>query len=261
MGRDGMMEAGVNGAVSAFVIRPGEPGFRRNQLIDPRPGMVVAAIEDDMHHFRVTLVHDGETVSEVRTEAIRWPWTTCPAAGDHLARRMTGARLAELGQIDPPQSHCTHQYEIALLAAAHALDAGPVLYSAFAADRHGRSQHGELFRNGVKVLDWMMEGSRIVSEGPWQDRDLRQFKEWSGLLAPDEVEAVKVLRRVIHTSSARLWDGRGYPTADMVTGSAGACYTFDPARAAGAAHVDMRHDFTGGGVPLGALIEEAARKG
>ena len=37
-------------------------------------------LEDDFHHFTVHLGHDGDHVVTVVGDAVRYPWTTCPAA-------------------------------------------------------------------------------------------------------------------------------------------------------------------------------------
>src|SRR6185369_6996219 len=140
---------GVTGAdLATLTIRPGIPGVRRSQLIVPGLGVVEAAVEDDFHHFRVALHHGGGVVCKIDAGAVeRWPWTTCPAAADHLAQRLTGARLDALAAVDRPQAHCTHMHELALLAASHAEDAAPVLYSSFIADASGGTQDAEVWIN------------------------------------------------------------------------------------------------------------------
>jgi len=45
---------------------------------------VVGWLEDDHHHFGITLIHDRAVVTDVRTAALRHPWVTCPSAGEPL---------------------------------------------------------------------------------------------------------------------------------------------------------------------------------
>jgi len=244
--------------IAPFEIRRGEPGCRRNQLIDPRPGVVRADVEDDFHHFWVEIEHDGARVLDLRTGAERWPWTTCPTAGLYLAERMRGAPLAGLGQVDSALSHCTHQHDLALLAAAHADDREPTLYSTFCSDRMEPTRVAELHRNGEAELLWELCGSDIVSPGIGHGLSLRQLKQWEAPLTPYQRETARVLRRTIFISGGRFFDYGGTVTADKVRQSVGACYTFQPERAAGAALTMDRHDFSNGGVPLRERIEYVA---
>ena len=78
--------------------------YRRRIVVETtQPGVTVADLEDDFHHFVVTLRHDGERVVEVSCESERWPWATCPGAAVHLralegmplSRRFTAAGTAE----------------------------------------------------------------------------------------------------------------------------------------------------------------------
>jgi len=244
--------------IAPFEIRRGEAGCRRNQLIDPRAGLVRADVEDDFHHFWVEIEHDGERVLAMRAGAVRWPWSICPAAGTFLAERMTGARLDALAQVDSPYSHCTHQHDLALLAAAHALDEEPTLLSSFSSDRVEPTRTAELYRNGEPVLSWEIAGSDIVSPGVGHGLSLRRLKEWEGMLSPSDREAARVLRRTIFISGGRFFDYAQTPTADKIAASAGACYTFQPERSAEGVLTMERRDFSEGGVPLRERIEAVA---
>jgi hypothetical protein len=255
-----MAGRGMSGGLHAFTIRPGEAGFRRNQLIDPQPGLVEAEIEDDYHHFKVALGHDGTTVREIRTEAVRWPWSTCPAAGPFLAERLTGAALDALAAVDPPQAHCTHQHELALLAAAHAHDTAPTLYSTFVKDAEGEVRLAELYRNGALLMAWDVRGSTIVSPGPLEGYDLRRFKLWEAELPADLRIPARVLRRVIHTSAGRRFNFDQVQNAGLVTVLLGGCYTFQPERAAEGHRTTIVHDFAKGPPPLADRIAQVERR-
>lgn len=247
---------GLSMTIAPFEIRPGEAGCRRNQLIDPRPGLVRGDVEDDFHHFWVEIEHDGERVCAMRTGAERWPWTTCPAAGTYLAERMTGARLDALAQVDSALSHCTHQHDLMLLAAAHAFDSKPTLFSSFSGDQMEPVRIAEFYRNGALELRWEIDGSDVVSPGIGQGLSLRQLKHWETTLSPADREAARVLRRTIFISGGRFVNYRRTPTADKIAVSTGACYTFQPERSAGSALTIELRDFSGGGVPLQARIAE-----
>src|SRR5437763_740492 len=59
---------------------------RRIAITTVEPGVVVSDLEDDFHHFVITLRHDGRRVESVRAESERWPWSTCPAAAEPLRK-------------------------------------------------------------------------------------------------------------------------------------------------------------------------------
>ena len=245
------------GDLATFTIRPGIPGVRRSQLIVPGPGLVEAAVEDDFHHFRVALHHDGGVVRKIVAGAVeRWPWTTCPAAADHLAQRLTGARLDALAAVDRPQAHCTHMHELALLAASHAEDAAPVLYSSFIADASGGTQDAEVWINGEPALAMTVRGSLIVAGGALAGRDFRQYRQWESEVPVDERRVLKVMRRMVQITGGRGFDYGATPTAAHIGPSTGACYTFQPERAAEALLTMDKRDFSFGPPPLAGLIAE-----
>ena len=55
-------------------------------------GEVRASLEDDYHHFRVKVRHDGKVVTGVESESVRFPWGGCAMAGDDWSK-FVGAPL------------------------------------------------------------------------------------------------------------------------------------------------------------------------
>jgi hypothetical protein len=53
---------------------------------------VVGWLEDEFHHFGVTLIHDGGHIRDVRVATPRHPWSTCAGAGVPL-RALIGQPL------------------------------------------------------------------------------------------------------------------------------------------------------------------------
>ena len=113
-------------------MSPSRPDFdldgdvyrRRIAITTVEPGVVVSDLEDDFHHFVITLRHDGRHVESVDAESERWPWSTCPAAaeplrklGEHAARPALHRRR-RAGPI--PKQNCTHQFDAACYAITHA---------------------------------------------------------------------------------------------------------------------------------------------
>ena len=88
------------------------------------PGVVVSELEDDFHHFVVTLRHDGEQRRVVRERVApvavvdvsrRGRCRCAQLAGMPLSRRFTAA-----GQWTDPKQNCTHQFDTACHAITHA---------------------------------------------------------------------------------------------------------------------------------------------
>ena len=69
----------------------GTTGYRRRiELVTVSPEVVQGELEDDFHHFRVSIAHDGAKVTAVEGTAVRHPWSTCPDALTPL-RSLVGA--------------------------------------------------------------------------------------------------------------------------------------------------------------------------
>ena len=61
---------------TAPTVRQGDPALpyrRRIRLLRLDPTTVWGGLEDDFHHFEITLDHDGERVTEISMDALRWP--------------------------------------------------------------------------------------------------------------------------------------------------------------------------------------------
>jgi hypothetical protein len=203
-------------------------GYRRRVKIDPQPGKVSAWVEDDFHHFGVEIEHDGDTVTRIATHAPRFPWTTCPAAGELLAQRFQGRRLATIAAGEDQRQHCTHQYDIAIAAARHALDDSPTVLDISVADDEGRGALAELSVNGEPTLRWFFANS--PREGDPQSGDMAAFLEWTRGLPDALREAGMMFRRGAMVSGGRRLDLERYRTVSEV-GSPGACYSLQPERA------------------------------
>ncbi|MHB9880372.1 hypothetical protein ACSMXM_12040 [Pacificimonas sp. ICDLI1SI03] len=232
---------------------PGRAGLRRNILILPMAGAVEVEMEDDFHHFALELGHDGTTVTTVETAAPRHPWSTCPAAGPFLANRLTHTPLRDVQSFETPLIHCTHLYDLAVIAARHALSDRPVLYSAFVADPVEGKVFARLRRNGADVLSWWLDGQVIEPWSRYAGHNLRKLKVWGAGLDPEAREHAEMLRRAAFIANGRGFSPRSALRASDLAGMQGACFTFDAERSAHAAPVlGSKKDFTDAGTaPLG----------
>jgi len=75
-----------------------------------RGGEARAAVEEDFHHFRVTLRHDGREVTHVTGDTLRGPYPLCSAAGARLKElcgKEISADLPKLTRHIDARSQCT----------------------------------------------------------------------------------------------------------------------------------------------------------
>ena len=204
---------------------------------------VVAWLEDDFHHFGIELRHDGDKVTAVKGMAERYPRDTCPGAVDIL-QEVVGMPLDErstaLGQHTNMRFHCTHMYDLLGLAIAHAACAREhrryeamvpdrqALAGANADSRFAGPTRPELYRDGIQVMSWQVEGNLITGPADYAGISLgRGFRQWTETLGLDEAEAAHVLRRATLIALGRLIDLQAIPL-EGVKGTEGVCHSFQP---------------------------------
>lgn len=222
------------------VMHPFGSYRRRIRLVNAEPGLVDSGVEDDFHYFRVRVRHDGTLVTGIETEAYRWPWTTCPAAGDELQLLVgmpLSPRALAVGDVANPRLQCTHQFDLTGLALAHATRAVEsrqydveVPYGAQAGGAHDV----RVWRNDELVLTWTLDGRHCVAPEPYASVGWRGgFMKWADrTLDPDTAEAAIVLRRACDISLGRGANLEAYRTAsDLAIAGSGVCYTFQEATA------------------------------
>jgi hypothetical protein len=213
---------------------------RRIRLVVRAPDLVEGGLEDDFHHFGVALRHDGTRVTSVEAGAQRWPWTTCPDAARPL-RAIEGMELSPrclaVGEHADPRQNCTHMFDLAGLAVAHAARGGdPGTTRQYDVEIPARAQAGgpvdvRLWRDGDLVHTWTLDGRGCVapapySEAPWRGGFLRWADE---AFAPDESEPVIVLRRACDIGMGRGMDLDAVDAAaELEPIMAGICFTMQP---------------------------------
>ncbi len=210
------------------------------------PEFVVCDLEDDFHHFVVTVRHDGDAVVEVTAASFRWPWSTCPAAADPLkalAGMPLSPRFTATGAYADPHMNCTHQFDAASHAITHA--AGRIAGTRAAVRQYdveigahlsrGAAGPGtnRLWVDGTLALVWSIGiGQGIVDpqppfdQAPWRGG----FMRWAdATLEPDAAERAIVLRRACDIGMGRGMDLDAIPIAsDLLQRMSGVCYTMQP---------------------------------
>lgn len=216
--------------------------FRR--LIDLRrepDGAVVGWLEDDFHHFGLTLEHNGERVTGVKVASVRVPFTTCPAAAINLLGiigNFLSERSTDVGAMIPMREQCTHMFDLAGLAMAHAATGrSNRRYEAIIPDRDiiawesGRRRllgQGQawLLRDGEEVLRWAINERTITGPDNWAGQSMvESFRAKTEALPLEKAEAATVLRRAVMVAGGRTLDPDLIATA-RERGPDGACYTF-----------------------------------
>jgi len=230
-------------------------GFRRAIRLQAQAGQASAEIEDDFHHFVVTVLHDGAQVTSARGQAIRYPWSSCPLAAGALGALaglpVSTDATAVYRHVDA-LLQCTHMFEMAGLAVTHAARGpGERLYAATVSDPLDGHIEAELACDGAPVFRWrLLEG--VITE-PERHRGKRpsEFRSQSLAGLPhEEAEHLLILRRSVALAGARGMDIDRFATAaDMQRGRA--CFVFRP----GIAEQAMRRrgsvrDFSAGPGPL-----------
>jgi hypothetical protein len=204
------------------------------------PTVVEAGLEDDFHHFTARLEHDGALVTSVDARAHRWPWTTCPdAAGPlHALEGMElSPRCLAVGTHADPKQNCTHMFDLAGLAVAHAARGGPVGTTRQydieipAAAQSGSPTKVRCWRDEQLVHEWTLEGRSCVSPEPFAGAPWRGgFLRWADeTLDVDLAESAIVLRRACDIGMGRGMDLDAVDRADeMEALMLGVCYTMQP---------------------------------
>jgi hypothetical protein len=222
-------------------------GGRLRRLIDLRhehANLVVAWLEDDFHHFGVSLEHNAGRITDVRMAAPRTPWITCPGAAGPL-RALVGKallrRASDIGGLLDMRQQCTHVFDLAGLAMAHAAQQRPDRrYQAIVEDREVLAWNGphpilgptdaRLLCNGHEVLAWHIEQGSITAPAEHAGQSLnRGFRAWSESLDEDQAEYATILRRAQLVAGGRAIDHDQHQSAGSYLDEP-LCYSFQPER-------------------------------
>jgi len=211
--------------------RPGI--YRRRIRIVTSPGRARADLEDDPHRYGVVVEHDGEHVTAVQGIALRTPWSLCRDAVNVLDR-LVGMALSpdpqEVFRHTDGRSQCTHLFDLAGLAIAHAARGTAQRQYDIETPCLDMSQPREalLSVDGEPRLAWTLQRTAIVGPAPFAGQDLRSMMPWAKarFIDRDTLEAVMVLRRAVFISGSRIYDLDRIPDAAATGHVSGACYVY-----------------------------------
>ena len=216
--------------------------YRRATLIQESGATVTAEMEDDFHHFRVTMTHSDGRVTAVRGESLRFPWSSCGAEAAGKIGELTGSRLDSLrAQLTTQQryGHCTHLFDLAELAVSLALSpsARRSYQSAVALVPQRGPISAELRRNGRDLFQWEIDGGVVSGAEPVSGVKLNDLGDLAREQKDADMrEALLYQQRAIHVSAGRIFDWEVAGTAaDMQLPPT--CHTFQPGTAGRAARM------------------------
>jgi len=229
--------------------------FRRAIRIHAEAGRAVAEVEDDFHHFIVTVLHAEGAVTDARGQAIRYPWSQCPMAGAALAGLKglaIGLDATAVYRHADPLGQCTHMLELAALAISQAAR-GPGVrrYDVEANDPVDGRVTVDLSRDGRPFGRWVLHDGLIVEPAALAgQRPAALRSSMLRELPPQDAETTLILRRAVHLAGARGLDVDKFPNAAAMN-RAPACYVFRPGVAEQAARrYGSVRDFSAGPGPL-----------
>lgn len=211
----------------------GAGALRRRIRLLATDGVVNAGVEDQYHSFRLMLRHDGARITSIEPRFLRVPLTTCPSAEAPL-RGFVGLALntswRELVGQHNPRQHCTHLFDLTVLAMTHALRGGERTYDVAVPDEYPDAVWSTVHRDGALVLRWKTFKGTILEPEALADRPLlRGFSIWANAAFDhDELEAALVLHKGYFVSRARPWnvEAQAGRTVSHHTMMRGACHSY-----------------------------------
>lgn len=211
----------------------------------------MAEVEDDIHHMKVSIEHDGQRAIRIDAEQPRAPWTTCPGAIKKLSDTFAGVGLGqfEIAKRAEKKQNCTHLYDLAVLAATHAFDSETLQYDVYVSDPVNGIRNAEIWSKGKQLLAWSLSGMDIEDPAELTGKGLFELSDWiNSLSSKDEREAAKILRWASLIANGRIIPLEEQSDAQKMPPN---CYTFQPEMAIEAKRVGRIRDFSSGkGEPL-----------
>ena len=227
------------------LIFPTNPAYghglcRRLVRIDVADGVTCAHLSDTFHEMRCRIRHDGQSVLAVEGTSIRVPTTACSGAVTVL-QELVGTPLTASGQHfyggGRARHHCTHLYDLAVLAIRHAIGpAGTTRYDAQVPDEMDAPVMISITRDGVAVHRWTVRQGVILDPPALAGRTLEKgFAAWAvDAFVDDDLDSATMLARTWLIAIGRrfLIDGAAGERIDTNTEMIGRCFAYQPERAA-----------------------------
>lgn len=248
------------------LARKASPEGRLRRLIDLRrwdEHTVVGWVEDDFHHFGVTIEHAEGHVRAVRVATLRYPWATCVEVGAPLQALVGCAvpeRASDVGAMVDMRAQCTHVFDLSGLVLAHISRRELYRrYEVLVTDPdilrwEGKYQpvfgplRAELIQDGEQVMCWEVADNLIKAPVQFSGQSLGGgFRAWTERMDEASAEYATILRRAILVAGGRAIDHDRIATAAAMHQPA-LCYSFQPERREVAVRMaGQERDYAGSG--------------
>ncbi len=195
---------------------------------------VIAELEDNHHQFRVRLFHDGEKVTHINGDALRYPNNTCPGSLD-LLQRLVGVTLGDgpgaFAKSTEARALCTHLFDLACLAYTHASREEQTReYHAVVEDERESIIDARITINDNLILQWDLKNNVIQNESLFKGVSPHTgFMRWvMQNLQGDEQEAAITLAKATFVAFSRRVDTSHVAGTQLVNGimPKDICYTY-----------------------------------
>ncbi|CCA92195.1 conserved hypothetical protein [Novosphingobium sp. PP1Y] len=189
----------------------GTGACRRRIVLNGSAGRVEGWLSDNFHEMTVTLEHDSSRVKRISGEMIRYPTTACPGASrvlDELVGIEVGTPSATLFAGGRARRNCTHLFDLAVLAVAHAERCEQERrYDILVPDTIEGQTKISVLRNQVTIHSWAVVDGWIVAPRELAGQPVgKGFAQWAReLYSGDELEAALVLSRLNYLAVGRRW--------------------------------------------------------
>lgn len=200
-----------------------------------------AALEDDFHCMAVTLDHDGQKITAVSCEMDRAPWTTCPGAPLVLEQTFCGTALADAARRGEKQANCTHLYDLAVLAAAHAADAAPLQFDIAVSDPVDGLWTAMIAADGTVLVEISHRDNIVTEPSELAGTSLFKLRGWIEALPEPQREAARLLQWGTILAHGRVIPIERQSDASVIPAN---CFTFQPERKGIARRIGKVIDFT-----------------
>lgn len=245
-------------APSYFPLNPdfGTGAYRRAIRVTNRPNEIYGELEDIVHAIRCTITHDGEVVTDISAEFVRWPMTTCPGAVLPI-KELIGLRLDTAISwffIGPrSRQNCTHIYDLVVAMFLHARrDEDTRRYDVIIPDNlTDDPTQALLLLDGEPRLEWSVsQDGEILSPEPFAGRPVvRGFSRWATeTLGDEQLDAALILHKGYWQSAGRrvLLGSVGGPIAGREAFLQGVCFSFNSPQFEQAERVSSWRDLSDG---------------
>lgn len=232
-----MTDTDPNGKV-ALNPRYGSGIFRRRIRMTHAFPMVEVELEDCSHAMRLRLQHDNRSIIDIAARVHRAPVSSCQHAPEIL-NEFVGLPLASnldsYRQKTAPNAHCTHLYDMALLAVAHcqATQCSRQIDVTVHDEQQGVID-ASIFLDGKLVHQWLIENNKITYPTMAAGQPVfKGFVAWAKQqFSGDHLSCALALQRGLMVAGARRWDMHsiaGHSAATFGPGD-GVCYSYSDGR-------------------------------